>query len=73
MVYIYGGCVVHTVYYIAVETGDTGDVTSSHQGGDAISQLSCIFIVALVTQWFGLVRALVHGGIKHFTLVHGVG
>ena len=44
---IYGGEVV------------LGGVTSPDQGGDMISQLRCILIVALVTRRFGLVRTLV--------------
>ena len=45
--------------YYGTAIGRTGCVTSLRQGGDMISQLWCIFIVALVTQRFGLVGTMV--------------
>ena len=57
---LHGSCFqkLGAVYYGAA-IGRTGCVTSSHQGGDMISHLRCIFIVALVTRWIGLVLTLV--------------
>ena len=45
--------------YYGAAIGGTGCVTSLRQGGDMISHLWCIFIVALVTRRFGLVLTLV--------------